>query len=205
MKKSLTVTALALAVALFALAPTLEASTISYEFTTANFAVKSDVPYGTVTLTDVTGGVQFDITLDTNLFMILDGFGFSSSGLDQELLDIDSPYGGWKDNGNGHMDGFGTFNYIIEGPNWGQGGSANHLTFVVGHTGATAETLLSDNGSGHLFAAHVYDTLGVTNAQTGFITGGTTPTPTPVPEPASMLLLGTGLLGAGFLRRRRNR
>ena len=95
MKKSLTVTALALAVALFA--PRADLRGLNHQLRVHHRELRGQVRRSLrdSDVDDVTGGVQFDITLDTNLFMILDAFGFSSSVLNQELLDIDSPYGGW--------------------------------------------------------------------------------------------------------------
>ncbi len=103
---------------------------------------------------------------------------------------------GYDDAGSGNEDGFGTFQYRINGPRAG-GLAANGLTnfsFIV--TGLQVSDIVP-NPSGHLFAAHI----GVLNGgKTGFVTDG--PQAEAVPEPGTFGLLGAALIGFGFLARR---
>jgi hypothetical protein len=108
------------------------------------------------------------------------------------------------DSSGGNFDGFGAFELAFQGPE--ASGALDFLTFTVTRTAGftTANDLFDANADGHHFAVHVAPTNG---NPTGFATdGGTTP-PQSIPEPASMLLFGTGLLGAaaGIRRRRGNR
>jgi hypothetical protein len=100
--------------------------------------------------------------------------------------------------GGGQMDGFGNFDVTLSCCN--PSGAINSFSFTVSRTGgfSSASDLFEANSTGAHFAIHIAPTNG---NPTGF--AADTGTNTEVPEPATMLLLGSGLVGvAASLRKR---
>ncbi len=106
----------------------------------------------------------------------------------------------------GTVDGFGTFNLRIDSMD-GFSHSADTITFTLTSTGGpawnTASAVLTPNSGGSTAAAHVFVTSSPANAANGALGTGFAANGALVPEPASMGLLGTALLGAYALLRRK--
>ena len=102
---------------------------------------------------------------------------------------------------NNSVSQFGKLNLQIDN-NDGFPDAVSQLIFTLTNTGgswADAASVLTPDADGFLAAAHIFvvDSTGA-NPATGFAGNGT-----PIPEPATMLLLGSGLIGLAGLARKR--
>ena len=205
------------------------ANTVSYDlFMDANLITDINGIYqsqklATVTLTDISGGVTFEVetVIDGSLIAQL-GFNFLNNtvptGFGITALPTGWGYDFEVDNKQG-FNGFGKFDVDVN--DGGSAGRVDPLTFTVtGGTIAdyTAESLMGGNKEGIYFSVHVTnlnqaewgscsadDNGNTCTAVTGYTGNGPGFPPAAIPVPAAVWLFGSGLLGlVGIARRRKS-
>ena len=162
---------------------------------------------GTITITDVSGGVSVNVTLLNGNEFVHTGFdtdfGFNLTGT--PTITFSNVTTGFAPNANPetagslHMDGTGFFQYGVQCTGCGPGGSSplsGPLSFDITGAGLSVLSLI-ENASGQFFAV---DLMSGTTGNTGAVDASVL---SPVPLPPAALLFGTALVGLGVLGRRR--
>ena len=162
---------------------------------------------GTITITDVSGGVSVNVTLLNGNEFVHTGFdtdfGFNLTGT--PTITFSGVTSGFAPNANPetagslHMDGTGYFQYGVQCTACGSGGSnpqTGPLNFTVTATGLTVASFIQ-NATGQFFAV---DLISATTGKTGGVDASVVSS---VPLPPAALLFGTALVGLGILGRRR--
>ncbi len=109
----------------------------------------------------------------------------------------------YSNGGAGNEDGFGSFNLTINSSDgWASRSQSITVTFTdLSAPWLTDASVLTNNASGEIAASHIGFDGG---SFTGFASDPDPTPPTPAPEPMSLVVLGSGFVALGVLRRRKN-